>query len=95
MVHVDEYERADGTRVKAHSRWAAGARREMTILAVITLMVLGVGSTGSGSDSSGSGKSPRPRSTVVYPIKFPGQNTKPASRPTPTVSYPIRWDRGQ
>jgi hypothetical protein len=24
MVHVDAYERADGTKVRSHSRWAAG-----------------------------------------------------------------------
>ncbi|MFF1690729.1 hypothetical protein [Streptomyces sp. NPDC058254] len=91
MVHVREYVRADGTKVRAHSRWAAGARREMSVLAVIALVVVGfAGTTGSGS-ADGSGKQ-APRSTV-YPVKFADWD-KPRPRPTPTVSYPIPWDRG-
>ncbi|MET8214062.1 hypothetical protein ABZT51_51375, partial [Streptomyces sp. NPDC005373] len=93
VVRVREYVRADGTKVREHSRWPAGARREMTTLAVIALVVVGfAGTTGSGS-ADGSGKqAPRPRSTV-YPVKFADWD-KPRPRPTPTVSYPIPWDRG-
>ncbi|MER7200720.1 hypothetical protein CG723_31155 [Streptomyces sp. CB01635] len=94
MVHVREYVRADGTRVRAHSRWAAGARREMSVLAVIALVVVGfAGTTGSGSADGFNKQRPRPRSTAVYPVKFRDwDGLRP--RPTPTVSYPIPWDRG-
>ncbi|MGW9135373.1 hypothetical protein [Streptomyces sp. NPDC055681] len=96
MVQVGKYERADGTKVRAHSRWHPGARRELTIFAVIALAVVGFGSSGAGSaDGAGtSEQSPRPQQTGVYPVHFPGWD-KPAPRPTPTVSYPIRWDRSQ
>ncbi|UDM05405.1 hypothetical protein [Streptomyces longhuiensis] len=93
MVRVREYVRADGTRVREHSRWAPGARREMSVLATIALVVVGfAGTSGSGS-AEGSGKpKPRPRSTAVYPVKFPDWD-RPRARPKPTVSYPIPWDR--
>ncbi|MEU0032056.1 hypothetical protein [Streptomyces sp. NPDC006335] len=95
MVQVREYERADGTTVRAHSRWHPGARRELTIFAVFALTVLGFGSSGGGSTGTGSGERlPRPQQTGVYPVHFPGWD-KPVPRPTPTVSYPIRWDRSQ
>lgn len=91
MVHVNKYQRADGTKVRAHSRWAAGARGEMTILAVVALVVVGVGSTGGGDSTGGSGEqTPRPKSTAEYPVRFPDWE-KP-KRPSPTVSYPIKFD---
>ncbi|MFB8000116.1 hypothetical protein ACFC4G_46035 [Streptomyces sp. NPDC056002] len=94
MVHVREYFRADGTRVRAHSRWAAGGRREMSVLAVIALVVVGfAGTTGSGSADGPSKQRPGPQSTAVYPVKFRDWD-RPRPRPTPTVSYPIPWDRG-
>ncbi|MGX1675930.1 hypothetical protein [Streptomyces sp. NPDC055400] len=56
MVQVKEYVRADGTKVRAHSRWPPGARREMSVLATIALVVVDfAGTTGSGS-TDGSGK---------------------------------------
>lgn len=33
VVQVEEYERADGTKVRAHSRWHPGAWRELTVVA--------------------------------------------------------------
>ncbi|MEU6664236.1 hypothetical protein [Streptomyces sp. NPDC046821] len=94
MVHVKEYVRADGTKVRAHSRWAAGARREMSLLSIIALVVVGFAGTSGAGSAEGSGKeAPRPRPTAVYPVKFPGWHN-PAPRPTPSVSYPIPWDRG-
>ncbi|MFD3476742.1 hypothetical protein [Streptomyces sp. NPDC058695] len=94
MVHVREYFRADGTRVRAHSRWAAGGRREMSVLAVIALVVVGFAGTSGAGSADGSGmKVPRPGATAVYPVKFPDWD-RPRPRPTPTVSYPIPWDRG-
>ncbi|MET7930193.1 hypothetical protein ABZT43_41040 [Streptomyces sp. NPDC005349] len=94
MVHVREYVRANGTKVREHSRWAAGARREMSVLATIALVVVGfAGTTGSGS-ADGSGKqAPEPRSTV-YPVKFADWDN-PRPRPAPTLSYPIPWDQGR
>ncbi|AEY94377.1 hypothetical protein SHJG_p262 (plasmid) [Streptomyces hygroscopicus subsp. jinggangensis 5008] len=96
VVQVREYERADGTNVRAHSRWHPGARRELTIFAVIALAVVGFGSSGGSADGAGAGERlPRPQRTGVYPVHFPGWD-KPAPRPTPTVSYPIHfpgWDK--
>ncbi|NMI63174.1 hypothetical protein [Streptomyces sp. RLA2-12] len=98
MVAVGEYERADGTKVKAHTRWAPGARNEMfkAVLFVLAVFAIGGGATTAATTSgSSSSEIPKPKSTVVYPIRFQEQDTKPASRPTPTVSYPIPWDRSQ
>ncbi len=94
MPWVRPYTRADGTQVRGHSRWAPGARREMSLLAmfVAAVAVLGNGTPGPGTDS-GADRLPRPKSTTVYPIRFPGTRSMPAPRPKPTVSYPIRWDR--
>lgn len=61
----------------------------MTILAVVALAVVGMGSGGS---STGSGTTPRPQSTVRYPIKF-NSTTTVQQHPQPTVSYPIPWER--
>jgi hypothetical protein len=96
VVQVGEYERADGTKVRAHSRWHPGARRELTIFAVIALAVVGFGSSGNGS-TGGAGtdeRLPRPQQTGVYPVHFPEWD-QPTPRPTPTVSYPIQWDRSR
>ncbi|MFJ2561295.1 MULTISPECIES: hypothetical protein [unclassified Streptomyces] len=100
MVAVREYERADGTKVRSHTRWHPGARNEMFKAAVFVVAVIAIGGgtggngkTGTAS-TEGSVKSPKPVSTAVYPVHFPGWD-KPGPRPSPTVSYPIRWDRGE
>lgn len=90
MPWVNGYIRGDGTRVRGYSRWAAGARREMSTLVLFGVAVAVIGSAP--SSSGGKGELPRPSSTV-YPVKFPGWNKAPAPRPRPTVSYPIPWDR--
>ncbi|ANP51401.1 hypothetical protein J2Z21_002800 [Streptomyces griseochromogenes] len=90
MPFVRPYVRADGTQVRGHVRWAPGARREMTILAVFGLVVLGFGHAG-GRNENGAG--PQPRPTVSYPIRF-DQITPHAPRgaePRPTVSYPVKF----
>jgi hypothetical protein len=87
MVWVQDYVRSDGTQVRGHSRWAPGARREMTILAVVALVVVGVGN--GGGLMAGGGATPRP--PARYPVKFNTTPVKP--RPQPTVSYPIPWER--
>lgn len=89
MPWVRPYVRSDGTPVRGHSRWAPGARREMTILAVVALAVVGMGSGGA---STGGGTTPQPQSTVRYPIKF-STSTTVKKQPQPTVSYPIPWER--
>lgn len=87
MPWIRPYVRADGTQVKGHSRWAAGARREMAIVAVVGVVVLAGGNT---APSKGPGGKPYPRPTSgVYPVRFPGWEKKPL--PQPTVSYPIRF----
>ncbi|MFE2992627.1 hypothetical protein [Streptomyces sp. NPDC059262] len=91
MVNVKEYIRADGTRGRVHSRWAAGARREMSVLATVALVVVGFAhATGSGGADGSGEKAPRP--SAVYPVKFLDWD-RPRPRLTPTVSYPIPWDR--
>ena len=89
MPWVRPYVRSDGTPVRGHSRWAPGARREMTVLAVVALAAVGMGSGGS---SAGSATTPRPQPTVRYPIKF-NSTTTVKQQPQPTVSYPIPWER--
>ncbi|WP_344387904.1 hypothetical protein, partial [Streptomyces aureus] len=83
MVHVKGYVRADGTKVRAHSRWAAGARRGMSVLVAIALVAVGfAGTSGSGSVGGVGKRAPRPGSTAMYPVKFPdlGQAAAPADR---------------
>lgn len=89
MPWVRDYVRSDGTPVRGYSRWAPGARREMGILAIVALAVVGIGDTGTGP---GSGIGPRPQSTVQYPIRFDTPATR-TPHPRPTVSYPIPWVR--
>lgn len=93
MPRVRSYIRKDGTQVREHSRWAAGARREMAIFVGIAVVVVGAGSSmGDASTASKSGlepgQQPRPKSTAVYPVHFPGWEEP--KKPAPTVSYPIR-----
>lgn len=93
MPWIEEYERADGTRVRAHYRWAAGARREMAVLAVVALAVVGIGNGGV-QVGTADGTAPRPQSTVQYPIRFEQTTTREGdgAQPRPTVSYPIKFD---
>lgn len=90
MPWVREYMRRDGTRVKAHSRWAAGGRREMSIVVMVGLAVVVLGNPSSSADNPG--ETPRPGPTPVYPVKFPGtQQSTTRPRPQPTISYPIKF----
>ena len=84
MPFVRPYVRSDGTSVRGHTRWAPGARREMPIVAVFGLAVLGFGnpSTQDVTDS------PAPTPSVSYPIHF-DTPTPPKAMPTPSVSYPV------
>ncbi|WP_405625586.1 hypothetical protein OG933_04970 [Streptomyces sp. NBC_00016] len=89
MPLVRSYVRSDGTPVRGYSRWAPGARREMTIVAAVGLAVLGYGNahTTDGSDST------QPTPSVTYPIRMDPTDGRPrAVVPSPTVSYPIRFD---
>ncbi len=90
MPRVRSYVRSDGTPVRAHSRWAPGARRETMIFSVVALAVIGLGNS---NISTGDGKTPRPQTTVEYPIRFGDAPMARAPQPRPTVSYPIRWER--
>ncbi len=90
MPFVRPYVRSDGTPVRGHSRWAPGARREMTIFALAGLAVLGFGNA---QDTSGTaGTTPQP--SVSYPIRFDqtSAGNPDRARPRPSVSYPIRFD---
>jgi hypothetical protein len=89
MPWVRDYVRSDGTRVRGHSRWAPGARREVTIFAGFALAVVALGN---GNASAGSGSEvPRPQSTVQYPIRFDNAPPPQIQQPRPTVSYPVRF----
>ncbi|MFD3518475.1 hypothetical protein [Streptomyces sp. NPDC058657] len=97
MVQVSEYERADGTVVRAHTRWAPGARRELGILvavaAVVVFFAMGSTKTPAGTNT-GTGTrtaTPAPLSTGVYPVKLPVWKAPP--QPSSTVTYPIPWER--
>ncbi|RII08642.1 hypothetical protein DSC45_32880 [Streptomyces sp. YIM 130001] len=89
MPRIRAYFRRDGTKVTAHSRWPRGARRETAIFAGVCAAVVLFGNTPAAT--SGTARTPKPRTTAVYPVKFPGWD-KPSPRPRPTVSYPIRFD---
>ncbi len=90
MPLVRPYVRKDGTPVRGYSRWAAGGRREMAILAAVALVVVGGGNAMDGSGkASGAERGPRPKPTAVYPVHLP--QWKPPKRPKPAVSYPIRF----
>ncbi len=96
MPLVRSYVRSGGTRVRAHSRWAPGARRETMIFGVVASAVVGLGNgngTGNGNVSAGEGETPRPQTTVWYPIRFDDVPAVRVPQPRPAVSYPIRWER--
>lgn len=91
MPFVRPYERSDGTPVRGHSRWAPGARREMTLFAAFGLAILGFGHA-SASDGT-DGVPPTP--SVTYPIRFDDGTHHAVPRvavPHPTASYPIKFD---
>lgn len=90
MPWVRPYVRSDGTPVRGHSRWAPGARREMTIFGAVALAVVALGNGG----STGPGEeAPRPQPTTQYPVRFDDVPPVRVQKPQPTVSYPIRWER--
>ncbi|MFF0190796.1 hypothetical protein [Streptomyces sp. NPDC005244] len=90
MPFIQKYVRSDGTPVRAHYRWAQGARREMTIIAFAALAAVSFGHNGGqAAQNSGPQKAP-----AQYPILF-SENVGRAPRgvePRPTVSYPIKFD---
>lgn len=76
MPYIGEYFRGDGTRVRAHWRSPSGAGRQTGIIAVVLVAVFVLGDPT--APSSG-----KPNSGTAGPDRAP--------RPTPTVSYPIKW----
>ena len=88
MPWVRPYVRSDGTKVKGYSRWAAGGRREMSIVVMVGLAVAVLGNP---SSADGTGNSPRPTPGAVYPVQFPREKRPSRPRPEPTVSYPIKF----
>lgn len=90
MPFVRPYVRSDGTPVRGHTRWAPGARRELTIFAFAALVVLGYGNSADAGDASGT----RPQPQASYPVRYDRVGTGGEGRavPSPTVSYPVRFD---
>lgn len=81
-----------GRPVKGYSRWAPGARHEMTIFVVVGLVAVGLGNGGVDLGGSAStDRSPRPGQTAQYPVTFPGSGDMQEPEPKPSVSYPIRF----
>ncbi|MFI2380158.1 hypothetical protein ACH5AO_34700 [Streptomyces sp. NPDC018964] len=96
MPFVRPYVRSDGTPVRGHSRWAPGARRELTVFVLIAVAVVGFGnSNGGAGETAGSRSKPGERSAVTYPVRFDQGTSQGAPRvsvPRPTVSYPVKFD---
>lgn len=90
MPWVEEHERG-GTKVRRYFRWAAGAKRDLSILVVLGIAVAGYGGTTGAASNDGPGQSPRPKPTGTYPVHFEGWDD-PKPVPKPTVSYPIRFE---
>ncbi|MEU6389685.1 hypothetical protein [Streptomyces sp. NPDC046939] len=89
---IDRYWRRDGTEVRAHSRWAAGGRREVAVfVAVAAVVVIGGNSVQPASDAAGStpGTSRTSRPPGDSGRADPG-GPKGRPRPTPTSVYPVR-----
>ncbi|OEV10901.1 hypothetical protein [Streptomyces nanshensis] len=94
MPYIEDYVRADGTRVRGHYRWAAGARHEMALFAVAAMTIIGIGN-GATSTAADSQQPQRPEKTATYPIRFSdsGQAVKPQSQKPAT--YPIRFPKAE
>ncbi|MEV0695737.1 hypothetical protein [Streptomyces sp. NPDC050388] len=94
MPFVRPYVRSNGTPVRGHFRWAPGARRELTVLALAAVAVVGLGNSNGGADgTTGPRTKPTEGPAVTYPIRFdqnPGRATPRMSVPWPTVAYPIK-----
>ncbi len=43
MPQIAQYTKKDGTEVRAHDRWAPGARTQLASLIVVGMVVLGAG----------------------------------------------------
>ncbi|GAA3092442.1 hypothetical protein GCM10020254_41870 [Streptomyces goshikiensis] len=89
---INDYFRADGTRVKGHVRLPAGARRETALLGLIVagVIVFGNGTTSAGGRSRLGPGVTRAAVDGGLPDQMAGVG-KTAQRPPPipTVSYPV------
>lgn len=93
MPYIEKYVKADGTVVRRHHRWAAGARHEMAILAVAAVAIVGIGNgngNGNISTGTGSGQAP-PQKAATHPITFADKDRAVKPRPQKSVTYPIRF----
>lgn len=92
MPYIRDYQRADGTHVRGHYRWAAGARHEMALLTVTAMLIVGIGN-GSTSAATGGQQAPRSQKPTTYPIRFNDSGQGVESRPEKPVTYPIRFPK--
>ncbi|MET9483523.1 hypothetical protein [Streptomyces sp. NPDC006638] len=92
MPYIARFVKADGTVVRGHYRWAAGARHEMAILAVAVAAIAVIGN-GNVSSKGGQGHTPRPQKTGSYPITFADKGRAVKPRPQKSVTYPIRFPK--
>jgi hypothetical protein len=96
MPFVRPYVRSDGTPVRGHSRWAPGARREMTIAAIFCLAVLGLGNAHSATEIPGVMSRGYMGPELLRLLSLRRHHAKIISNgtsttpPNPSVTYPIR-----
>lgn len=95
MPFVRPYTRSDGTSVRAHSRWAPGARRELTIFVLVAVALVSFGNShGQAGDAAGARPKPGEGPAATSPIRSdqsPGQAAR-VRVPRPTVSYSVKFD---
>ncbi|MGW5119170.1 hypothetical protein ACWEQ8_27560 [Streptomyces noursei] len=67
MPFIDNYTRRDGTEVQAHSRSAPGSRRQLSIAAIIIILIWGAGEGGIHFKGKATTPPPKPviRATVA------------------------------
>jgi len=64
VPRIDRYTKKDGTRVRAHDRWAPGARTELAALVVVGMVILGSGSGQIRIEKGAAGEGHAPRSSA-------------------------------
>jgi hypothetical protein len=82
MVAVSGYVKKDGTEVRAHSRDAPGARRELAVLALVAAAVLALGGSSGGPTTAPSPDRPErtPVLRIVFPQTMPGDQKSGGGR---------------
>jgi hypothetical protein len=67
VPRIAQYTKKDGTEVRAHDRWAPGARTQLASLIVVGMVVVGAGNGQVKIEKVGSGESGADRPRVSAP----------------------------